>query len=223
MTKITVLIADDHKLLRQGLKNLLESEPDLQVSGEASNGDDAIGLCQELGPKVVLMDVSMPGMNGIEATKRILSECPGAAVIGLSMHCDQGFVAKMLQAGAKGYLLKDDAFEELAVAIRHVVAGGTYISPKIQKLVVEDYVGILDKTQSSQVDLLTPREREIVVKIAEGLTTKEIAYELGLSVKTIETHRKNLMGKIGANSIADLTKFAIREGLTSINPTSNPL
>jgi two-component system, NarL family, response regulator NreC len=214
--KIKVLLADDHKIFRDGLRTLIEKEG-MEVVGEAENGRKAIKLAEKLMPNVIVMDVSMPDMNGIEATRKIIAGMPDVKVIALSMHSDRRFVLGMLEAGASGYLLKDCAFGELATAINQVSTGNTYLSPQIADVVVKGY---LNKTTDSSViggAILTSREREILQLIAEGLTAKEIAAHVFLSIKTIETHRRNIMQKLNTRSTAELTKYAIREGLVSLD------
>jgi len=214
--KIKVLLADDHKIFRDGLRTLIEKEG-MEVVGEAENGRKAIKMAEKLMPNMIIMDVSMPDMNGIEATRKIIAGMPDIKVIALSMHSDRRFVLGMLEAGASGYLLKDCAFGELANAINQVSAGNTYLSPKIADVVVKGY---LNKTIDPTVKggaILTSREREILQLIAEGLSAKEIAAHVFLSIKTIETHRRNIMQKLNMRSTADLTKYAIREGLVSLD------
>ena len=212
---IKVLLADDHKIMRNGLRSLLEKQPGMEVVGEASNGRATIRLVRELSPDVVLMDVSMHDLNGIEATQQITAEAPRVKVIALSMHSDRRFVAGMLSGGAAGYLLKDCDFKEVVHAIRVVAKNGTYLSPGITGIVVKDYARTMSKTESS-LSSLTAREREVLQLMAEGKTTKEIASLLFVSVKTIETHRLHIMEKLDTHSVAELTKFAVREGLTSL-------
>jgi len=214
--KIRVLLADDHKIFRDGLRTLIEKEG-MEVAGEAENGRKAIKLAEKLMPNVIVMDVSMPDMNGIEATRKIKAGMPDIKVIALSMHSDRRFVLGMLEAGASGYLLKDCAFGELATAINQVSTGNTYLSPQIADVVVKGY---LNKANDSSIiggAILTSREREILQLIAEGLTAKEIAVHVFLSIKTIETHRRNIMQKLNMKSTAELTKYAIREGLISLD------
>lgn len=214
--KIRILLVDDHRLFRDGLRTLLDNEPGFSVVGEAENGRDAISMVEELRPDVVVMDISMPGMNGIEATSRIVSQFSESRVIALTMHEDRRFVSGALQAGALGFLLKDCAFEEFVNAIHSVMDGQTYLSATINKLVVEDYRDQLRNTDGSARALLTPREREVLQGLAEGGTTKSIAGSLGISVKTVETFRALLMEKLKIHSIAELTKYAIREGFTTL-------
>jgi len=212
-----VLLADDHKILRQGLRTLLEQEPDIQVVGEADNGRLSVKLATELAPDVVIMDVAMPDLNGIDATRRIAEAEPKARVLALSMHSDGRYVRGMLQAGARGYILKDCAAEELTRAIRTVMAGQVYVSPGVTGAIVNDYVRQLSDTEVDETAALTHREREVLQLLAEGGSTAHIATELSVSVKTIETHRKHIMDKLGLRSIAELTKYAIREGITALD------
>jgi DNA-binding NarL/FixJ family response regulator len=216
---IRVLLADDHKLLRQGLRTLLEEEPDITVVGEASNGRMARNLVRRLRPDVILMDVAMPDLNGIEAARQIRGLLPATRLLALSMHADKRFVAGMLKAGAAGYLLKDCDRSELLSAIRSVFAGGTYLSPEVAGSIVESYVRSprQDEPQASPDIVLSVREREILQLVSEGLSTKQIATRLGVSVKTVETHRKRVGQKLGLHSTAELTKYAIREGMTSLD------
>jgi len=214
--KIKVLLADDHKIFRDGLRTLIEKEG-MEVVGEAENGRKAIKQTEKLVPNVIVMDVSMPDMNGIEATRKIIAGAPGVKVIALSMHSDRRFVLGMLEAGASGYLLKDCAFGELATAINQVLTGNTYLSPQIADVVVKGYLNKGADAAASGGAVLTSREREILQLIAEGLTAKEIAAHVFLSIKTIETHRRNIMQKLNMKSTADLTKYAIREGLVSLD------
>jgi two-component system response regulator NreC len=214
--KRRILIADDHKILRNGLSALLRNQSDLELVGEAENGQRAVELAKELRPDVVIMDIAMPGLNGVEAARRIVAEAPGVKVIALSMHSDRRFVTRMLEAGASGYLLKDSAFEELAFSIRTVVEDQIYLSPGITGVVIEDYVQRLSASPSSDAPVLTAREREVLQLLAEGRSTREIANQLHVSAKTVETHRKHIMDRLKLRSIAELTKYAIREGLTSL-------
>ena len=209
-----VLLADDHKILREGLRTLLEQEKDICVVGEADNGRSSVKLTGELAPDVVIMDVAMPDLNGIDATRRITEIQPRARVLALSMHSDGRYVKGMLQAGARGYILKDCAAEELTHAIRTVMSGQIYVSPGVTGAIVNDYVRQLSATDVPAT--LTHREREVLQLLAEGSSTANIAVELHLSVKTIETHRKRIMDKLGLRSIAELTKYAIREGITTL-------
>ncbi len=213
---IRIIIADDHQIVRQGLKTLLEKEPDMKVVAEAEDGRRTVTLVRELSPHVVVIDVKMPDMSGIEATQQILSELPDVKVIALSMFADRRFVMNMLKAGAKGYLLKDCAFEELAQAIRLVMSNKTYLSHGVAEIVVKNYVNQVTSSSQSVFSVLTAREREVVQLMAEGKRTSQIAELLQISVKTVDTHRQQLMRKLDIRSVAELTKYAIREGLTTL-------
>lgn len=213
---IRILLADDHKITRQGLRSLLEKQPDMEVVAEAEEGRTAVRLVQELVPNVVIMDVSMPDLNGMEATRRIVAEFPNVKIIALSMHSDSLFVTEMLRSGASGYLLKDCAFEELERAIRTVMANKTYLSPSISGVVVDDYLHRLSKADFSNSEVLSDREREVLQLVAEGKSTKQIALKLHISTKTVETHRRQIMNKLDIHTVAELTKYAIRKGLTSL-------
>jgi DNA-binding NarL/FixJ family response regulator len=214
---IRVLIADDHKIMLAGLRSLLEKQSDVEVVGEAENGRKAVQMAQEAKPDVVVMDVSMPDLNGIEATTQIIESLPETKIIALSMHSDKRFVLGMLRAGASGYLLKDCASQELANAITQVSSNKKYLSPEITGVVIGDFIqsGVVDEGDTV-ASVLSAREREVLQLIAEGWSTKQIASHLYVSVKTIETHRRQIMKKLDLHTIADLTKYAIREGLTSI-------
>lgn len=214
---VRIILAEDHRITREGLVNLLQERSDMQVVGEAENGREAVRLARELSPDLVIMDVTMPDLNGIDATRIITSGSNNTKVIALSMYSDKQFVQGMIQAGASGYLLKDCAFEELVSAIQAVIQGDTYLSPGIAGIVVQDYLNKLTTDRSSADTVLTNREREVLQLIAEGNSTKEIAARLSVSVKTVETHRRQIMEKLGIFSIAELTKYAIREGLTSLH------
>ena len=213
---IKLLIADDHKLIRDGLTALIARCPDIDVVGEAGEGRTALQLVRELNPDIVIMDVSMPELNGYEATRQIVNEFPNVKVLALSMYSDRRFVIEMLKAGASGYMLKDCAFEELIKAIKAVVSGRTYLNPSITKDFVDDYITHSKNKAESELSLLSDREREVLQLLSEGHSTKEIASRISLSAKTIETHRKRIMDKLDLRSIAQLTKFAVREGLTSL-------
>ncbi len=208
-----VLLADDHKILRQGLQTLLQNEPDIEVVGQADNGRGAIELAKELRPDVVIMDVAMPEVSGVGATRELVNAVPTAKVVALSMHSDRRFVTGMLSAGASGYLLKDSAFEELALSIRAVMRGELYLSAGITGAVVDELV----RPRLAKEPLLSTRETEVLRLLAAGKSTADMARELGVSVKTIETHRRQIMHKLGLHSVAELTKYAVREGLTSLD------
>ena len=213
---IKIILADDHGIMREGLRALLEKQSGIEVIAEAENGRTTVELSRELNPDVVIIDIAMPDLNGIDATRQIINDSPGVKVIALSMHSNKKLVREMLSAGASGYMLKDSAFEELEKALETVVNSQTYLSPKIAGTVVDEYLGKVDSKYFTASPALTNREREVLQLIAEGKTTKEIASHLYVSVKTIETHRKQIMDKLSLNSIAELTKYAIREGLTSL-------
>jgi two-component system response regulator NreC len=214
--KIKIILADDHQIVRQGLRTLLAAEPDMEIIAEADNGRTTLRLVQDLKPNVVIMDISMPHLNGIEATRQILADNGEVKVIALSMHSDSLFVLNMLKAGASGYLLKDCALEELVKAIRTVVAHKTYLSPGVSDIVIKDFVNVWSTPSSSVFAVLTAREREVLQLMAEGHSTNQIADGLCVSVKTVEAHRKQVMNKLGIHSVAELTKYAIRQGLTSL-------
>ncbi|MBI3951159.1 MAG: response regulator transcription factor [Acidobacteria bacterium] len=215
---LRILLADDHKIVRDGLRALLEKQSGLAVVAEAQDGRTTVRLARELAPDVIIMDISMPDLNGIEATRQIRTELPRIKVIALSMHSDQRFVTEVLKAGACGYLLKDCAFEELTTAIRTVMANQIYLSPQITGVVLDHYLRQALQTEVSAFSVLTEREREVLQLLAEGQSTKEIASSLHVSVKTIETHRQRIMEKLHRHSLAELIKYAIREGLTSLEP-----
>ena len=213
---IRILLADDHGIVRQGLRSLLEKEPDIEVVGEADDGRKALGLVRELLPDVIVMDVAMPNLNGADATRRIVREFPKVKVIALSMHSSRAFVADMLKAGASGYILKECPVDELIKAIRAVAAGDKHLSSKVTGVVVSDYVKRLSGGTESPLETLTAREREVLQLISEGKNTKHIALQLHVSTKTIEANRRKIMEKLDAHSIAELVKIAILGGLTSL-------
>ena len=213
---IKIFIADDHRILREGLRSMIEKIRNVDVVGEAGNGREAVRLASEKRPDVVIMDVNMPDLNGIEATRLLLKELPAVKVIALSMYSDKRFVAGMLRAGASGYLLKAGAFEELATAVQTVMAGDIYLSPRVTGVVIEDYVGQLNQEKSAPTKTLSPREREILQLLAEGKSSKDVASLLHVSEKTVHSHRQNIMEKLNLHSIAELTKYAIREGITTV-------
>jgi len=215
--KTRILLADDHKIIRDGIRALLEKTTDMEVIAEASNGREAIELAEKKSVDVVIIDVAMPDTNGIEATRQIKTNNPNMKILALSMHSDQRFVADMLRAGASGYLLKDCAGEELERAVRTILKNQVYLSPSVAGIVADGFIHKPGQAGFRARDILTARELEILQLMAEGRTTKEIAYQLEVSIKTVETHRKNLFEKLNLSSIADLTKYAIREGLTSLD------
>jgi DNA-binding NarL/FixJ family response regulator len=211
-----ILLADDHQMMREGLRAILEKQSSFLVVGEASNGHEALTLARKLTPDVIVMDVTMPELNGIDATRRIVADMPNVKVIGLSMNSDRRYVLAMLAAGASAYLLKHAASEELTRAIHAVTAGRKYVSPLVADAVVEAAIRDLSPATTADAASLSVREREVLQLLAEGATSKEIAAKLGVAVSTIETHRRQIMDKLKLRSIAELTKYAIREGLTSV-------
>jgi DNA-binding NarL/FixJ family response regulator len=213
---IKVLLVDDHAIIREGLRSLLEKQPDMEVIADTDDGRKAIELVRELLPNIVIIDISMPGLNGIEATRQITAEFPQIKVIALSIHSKRRFVADMLSAGATGYILKECLFDELVQAIKAVAAGGRYLSSRITDVVVSDYVKRLSAAADSPFEALTTREREVLQLVAEGKSTKQIALELHVSTKTIEANRRQIMEKLNIHSVAELTKYAVREGLTTL-------
>jgi DNA-binding NarL/FixJ family response regulator len=214
---IRIIVADDHRIVRNGLRTLLDAEPDIEVIAEAENGRKTVHLVQELLPDVVVMDVTMPDLNGIEATRQIVSEFPQVKIIALSMHHHEQFISGMFMAGASGYLLKDCSVDELTAAIRNAAKGEVYLSPDVADVVFKGYVRQLNKSEQSIPPLLTKRQAEVLQLVSEGYTSKEIASRLCISVKTVNTHRTKIMDKLAVSSIAELTKYAIRSGLTSLN------
>ena len=210
--KTKVLLADDHGVVRKGLRFLLESEPDLEVVGEAADGRDAVQLAEELNPDVVIMDIAMPRLNGIDATAQIVRRRPETAVIILSMHSDEGYLMRTLSAGAKGYLLKDSAEEDVVRAIHSVADGRPFFSPEIAKSLLEDYVRRLQRSGTTDsYDLLSDREKEVLHMLAEGKTNKEVATVLNLSTYTVETHRTHIMQKLNLHNTAELVLYAVRK------------
>jgi len=215
--RIGILVVDDHQLMREGLRALIEKEEDMEVVAEAEDGRKAVQLATDVRPDVVILDVAMPDLNGVEAARQITTKSPGVKVLALSMYSDKRFVVGMLKAGASGYLLKDCASQELISAIRCVTEGEVYLSPKVAGVIVGHFVRDRASDETSPFSALTPREREVLQLLAEGKNTREIAESLGVSVKTVETHRMQTMRKLDLHSVAELTKYAIREGLTSLD------
>jgi two-component system response regulator NreC len=212
---IRVLLADDHAIVRQGLSNSIRQEEDMEVVGQAQNGLSAILLVKELSPDIVVRDISMPDINGVDATREIVRDFPKVKVIALSMYSAKKFIREMFKAGASGYLLKDCEFDELANAIRTVMSGKSYLSPEITDVVVDSYVRTSAEDKASAFSALTKREREVLQLTAEGKTTKQTGLKLHISPKTVEAHRLRIMEKLDIDNIAQLTKYAIQEGLTS--------
>ena len=211
MTRLRILLADDHTLVRAGIRALLAQMPDIEIVGEAGDGREALALAKAYGPDVLLMDIAMTGLSGLEAAALVKKECPGVKVIILSMHANEEYVIQALRAGAVGYLLKDAASVELDLALKAAVAGQTYLSPAISRQVIVNYitrVGVIVPP-----DPLTPRQREILQLVAEGKSTKEIAFALEISVKTVETHRAQIMERLDIHDVPGLVKYAMRTGL----------
>ncbi len=209
MKRIRILLADDHAVVRQGFKMILGAQSDMEIIGEAGNGRDAVELAENLRPDVIVMDVAMPELNGIEATRRLATSLPHTRVVALSMHKDSVYVREILRAGARGYLLKDSGAADLVSAVRAVASGEGYISPAVSSSVLDDY----RRHVTNPVDLLTSREREVLQMLAEGKTNKEIAGILNLSVYTVDAHRGRIMEKLNLHSINELVRFAVRNGL----------
>jgi DNA-binding NarL/FixJ family response regulator len=214
---VRILIADDHAVVRQGLRALIESRTDMSVVGEAANGRVAVQMARDLSPHVVVMDVTMPDMNGVEATRQVVKGVKGVKVVALSMHSERRLVIEMLRAGASAFVLKEYVFDELLNAIHSALADRKYLSPKLVGIMVDDYARKAVPGDPSPASALTAREREVLQLLAEGATMREISVKLHVSMKTVETHRKNVMLKLRTHSIAALTKHAIREGLTSLD------
>lgn len=214
---IRIVLADDHKMIRDGLRSLISEHGNMEVIGEAADGLSAVKLVKKLAPNVVVIDIGMPELNGIEVARQIAAlKCP-PKIIGLSMHADRRYVAQMLKAGASGYVLKDSAFEELVQAIETVAKGQTYLSPQIAGAVVTELKRTANDDEGTAFSLLTAKEREVLQQISEGFSTKEIASSLGVSGKTIETHRRQIMERLNLHSVAELTKYAVKEGLTELD------
>ena len=216
MSEIRILLAEDHAVMRTGLRLVLERQRDFQVVGEASDGREAVALAQQHKPDVILMDIGMPNLNGIEAARQITTSLPQVAVVILSMHSDEAYVLRALKAGARGYLLKESAESDLISAIRAVVNGKAFFSPAVSRMLVEDYVRQLqDREIEDSYELLTGREREVLQLIAEGKSNKEIAHMLNLSLYTVESHRGNLMEKLNLHTVPELILYAVRKGVIS--------
>ena len=214
--KLTVILADDHTLVRAGFRSLLTGNPLVEVIGEAGDGREAINLIQKHRPDLVIMDIAMPNLNGIDATVRIKDRFPETKILIVSMHSDEEYVVRALRAGASGYVLKDAAVSELELAVKSVAIGGTFLGPSISRNIVHNYLKGLSRGETS-IDQLTARQREILQLIAEGKSTKEIAFSLGVSTKTVETHRERLMERLRIHDVAGLVRYAIRFGLVSAN------
>lgn len=217
MSKIKIIIVDDHRIVREGIRNLLSSESDIEVLAECENGREAIKLVHKHNPDVTLMDISMPELNGIEAIAQITHSMPNTRIIILTMHSEHSFIWKAFKAGAYAYLLKDCAAEELVAAIRHVNSGKKYISNDISDTILQDFIDSKWNDGTAADVTLSVREKEVLQLLAEGKSTKSIAEILFIGNKTVESHRKNIMEKIKVHSLPELTKYAIRSGLTSVN------
>jgi len=216
MSAIRILLADDHTVVRKGLRLLLESHPGFKVIAEAANGREAVSLAEAHTPDVVVLDVAMPLLNGIEAARQVSAKLPQTAIVFLSMHSDEGYVLKALKSGAKAYLLKDSAEDDLINAIKAVTEGKAFFSPAISKMLVEDYMRQMrEREVEDSYELLTTREREILQLFAEGKSVKEVAALLDLSLYTVETHRSNIFQKLDLHSVAELILYAVRKGVIS--------
>jgi len=216
MSQVRIFLADDHTVMRAGIRLVLERQPDLHVVGEASDGRETVNAIERLHPDVVVMDISMPNLNGIEATRQILANGVAVSIVVLSMHADEEYVLRALKAGARGYLLKESAEADLIAAVRAVVSGKSFFSPAISRLLVEDYVRQLqDRDIEDSYELLTTRERELLQLVAEGKSNKDIANLLNLSVYTVETHRSNIMEKLNLHGVPELILYAVRKGVIS--------
>jgi two-component system response regulator NreC len=216
MSRIRLMLADDHAVIRAGLRLVLERQPDFDVLGEAADGREAVAKAAELRPDVAVLDLAMPNLNGIEATRQITSSVPGVQIVVLSMHSDEEYVLRALKAGARAYVLKEAGEADLIAAVRAVHSGKSFFSPAVSRVLVEDYVRQLqDRDLEDSYDLLTPREREILQLVAEGKSNKDIANTLNLSVYTVETHRGNLMEKLNLHSVPELILYAVRKGVIS--------
>jgi two-component system, NarL family, response regulator NreC len=213
--KVKIVLADDHKIIRDGLCSLLEKHPSMEVIAEVENGKEAVEVAKQLNPDVVIIDITMPGMNGIEATRKIIDQNPNVKVIGLSMHSDSEYVIGLLNAGASGYLLKECAFGEIVQAVNSVTRNKSYLSPEIASVVIDGFKEHHISQDSYETTNLTSREREILQLIAEGYSSKEIASYFNLSIKTVASHRQNIMDKVHCHDVVKLTKYAIRRGFTS--------
>jgi DNA-binding NarL/FixJ family response regulator len=209
---IKILLADDHTILRHGLSRLFQQQEDICVIGQANDGHEVVSMVRQLSPDIVIMDIAMPQLNGIEATRKITAEFPKVKVIGLSMHTSDKYIREMFRAGASGYLLKNCPFEELVEAIKAVAEGKTFISPSIGDTIIKQYTG------QPVISVLSQREREVLQLVAEGKTTKHIGMQLYISPKTVEVHRLNIMNKLDIDNVAQLTKYAVQQGLTQPEP-----
>jgi DNA-binding NarL/FixJ family response regulator len=215
--KIRIVLADDHEIVREGLRHLLVTEPGFEVVGEAADGRNVVRVAQELQPDLIIMDVGMPHLNGIEATRLLRTKVPYAKILTLSMHATHDTIVEVLKAGASGYVLKEAAFKELIFAIKAVMTNQTYLSPAIADVILRDYLPRVGESTDAAQPHLSPREREILLLLTEGKTTKEIAQHLDINPKTVDRHRQQLMDKLGVRSLAELMKYALRAGLISLD------
>lgn len=216
MERIRILLVDDHPVVREGIKTLFSQHEGIEVVGEAGNGEEALDKVRELSPDVVLMDISMPLMNGIDATVVLRRECPDAKILILTMHDDKEYVLQITRSGAHGYVLKDSPPDELVRAVRTVAEGQVYFSPQASQAIVNDYVKASGEAERMEMPALSKRETEVLSLVAEGLSNKEIAAKLFLSARTVETHRERIMAKLGIKSVAGLTKYAISKGIVKL-------
>jgi DNA-binding NarL/FixJ family response regulator len=221
----SIVLVDDHKLVRDGIRTLLERGADFQVAGEAENGSEAVQLCKKLNPDLVLMDIGLPGMNGIEATTELLRHCPGVKVVILSMYDDENSVVSAIRSGARAFVLKKASSAELLDALRTVARGGSYLSSQVSdRLLQRIQRGDLETTDKTPLDSLSPRELQVLRMVAEGKTSKDIAVMLDLGLQTVRSYRKTMMKKLGVNNVAGLTQLALAAGITSWNkPDANPV
>jgi two-component system response regulator NreC len=216
MSSIRIVLADDHTVMRSGLRLLLERQPNLQVVGEAADGIEAVALAGEKKPHVVVMDIAMPHLNGVEATRQIVTRCPDTAVVILSMHSDESYVIRSLKAGARAYLLKDSAEADLIAAIHAITEGKSFFSPGVRRILKEDYMHkMAERDAEDSYELLTNREREILQLVAEGKSNKDVANLLNLSLYTVETHRTHILRKLNLHSVPELILYAVRKGIIS--------
>lgn len=214
---IRILLADDHRILVDGLRSILERQRDVEVVGVAEDGLEAVAMVSEYQPGLVLLDISMPRLNGIDAARRILRDSPETKVVMLSMHADRAYVQESLRVGARGYILKESAAREVLNAVESVMRGERFLSPTVRDQILDEYVEFVRDADGAAGSPLSPREREVLQLLAEGHATKNIAAILNISAKTVESHRKQVMDKLGMHSVAELTKYAIREGLTALD------
>jgi two-component system response regulator NreC len=216
---LKVLLVEDHAIVRQGVRALLDEEPDIVIVGEAADGNEALALAQSLHPDIVLMDLNLPGMSGIEATRQLRQLAPEMRILVLSMHDGEEYVFRALRAGASGYVLKQSTSTELVLALRAVASGSTFLSPSISQILISDFVrrAEIQETDAEVLEILTPREREVLELIVRGLTNRQIAGRLHISIKTVETHRGNMMQKLDVHDRAGLVKFAIDHGVISVD------